>query len=49
LKTGFRSWFSYEVFDGGPDGKGKDYELQDFANMAFDCQQRLIQECVETD
>lgn len=22
LKTGFRGWFSYEIFDGGPEGKG---------------------------
>ena len=23
-KTGFNGWFSVEIFDGGPDGKGKD-------------------------
>jgi len=49
LKTGFRGWFSYEVFDGGPDGKGKDYELDDYASAAYSAQQRLIQECAETD
>ncbi|KAE9964895.1 hypothetical protein BLS_007991 [Venturia inaequalis] len=48
LKTGFRGWFSYEVFDGSPDGKGKDYELQDFANAAMEAQKRLVQECAET-
>lgn len=45
LKTGFRGWFSYEVFDGGPDGKGKKYELQDFANEAFKCEEKLLDEC----
>lgn len=48
LKTGFRGWFSYEVFDGGPDGKGKDYELQDYANAAIEAQKRLVEECAET-
>ena len=27
LKTGFRGWFSYEIFDGGPEGKGKELSL----------------------
>jgi sugar phosphate isomerase/epimerase len=49
LKTGFRGWFSYEVFDGGPDGKGKDYELQDYAEKAFNCQKQLIQACADTE
>ncbi|KAJ9376950.1 hypothetical protein DTO063F5_8515 [Paecilomyces variotii] len=43
LKTGFRGWFSMEVFDGGPEGKGKDYEMPDFAAKAQDSMQRLIQ------
>ncbi|THX59365.1 putative 4-hydroxyphenylpyruvate dioxygenase [Aureobasidium pullulans] len=47
LKTGFRGYFSYEVFDGGPDGKGKDYELNDFANEAMITQWKLVQACVE--
>lgn len=45
LKTGFRGWFSYEVFDGGPDGKGKDYELAEFAEAASQSHKRLLQEC----
>jgi sugar phosphate isomerase/epimerase len=45
LSTGFRGWFSYEVFDGGPEGKGKDYELDDFANSAMACQRRLLEAC----
>lgn len=47
LKTGFRGWFSYEVFDGGPDGKGKQYELGDFANEAMETQKKLLEACAE--
>lgn len=47
LKTGFRGWFSYEVFDSGPDGKGKDYELEDFAKSAMETQKKLLQACAE--
>jgi len=47
LKTGFRGWFSYEIFDEGPDGKGKDYELQAWMEAARECQERLVSECVE--
>jgi hypothetical protein len=47
LKTGFRGYFSYEVFDGGEDGKGKDYELQDFANEAMATQSKLVAACVD--
>lgn len=45
LDTGFKGWFSYEVFDGGPDGKGKEYELDHFAQQAARCQKRLMAEC----
>lgn len=45
LGTGFRGWFSYEVFDGGPNGQGRDYELDEFANEAFRCHKRLLDEC----
>ncbi|QDS67427.1 hypothetical protein FKW77_000243 [Venturia effusa] len=47
LRTGFRGWFSYEVFDGGPDGNGIEYELQEYANEAMAAQKRLIRECAE--
>lgn len=45
LGTGFRGWFSYEIFDSGPDGKGKDYEMGGFAKEAFATQERLLKEC----
>jgi sugar phosphate isomerase/epimerase len=48
LKTGFRGYFSYEVFDGGEDGKGKDYELQDFANEAMATQEKLVAACLDS-
>lgn len=47
LKTGFKGWFSYEIFDGGPDGKGKDYELGVWAQAAMDCQTRLMDACAD--
>jgi sugar phosphate isomerase/epimerase len=48
LKTGFRGWFSYEVFDGGPNGKGKQYDLNEYAMAAADSHQRLLEECART-
>lgn len=45
LKTGFRGWFSYEIFDGGQDCKGKDCELGPVAKAAMDCQKRLLEKC----
>lgn len=48
LKTGFRSWFSYEIFDGGPEGKGKSYELGLFAESAMECQKKLLEACAKS-
>lgn len=47
LKTGFRGWFSYEIFDGGPDGQGRDYELSPWAEAAVKCQKRMMDDCAE--
>ncbi|KZF26802.1 xylose isomerase-like protein [Xylona heveae TC161] len=47
LKTGFRGYFSMEVFDGGPNGKGKDYELEDFAKEAMESHKKLLDACAE--
>ena len=38
-------WFSYEIFDEGPDGKGKDYDMDEFAKTAMQTQDRLLAEC----
>lgn len=47
LDTGFRSWFSYEIFDSGPDGKGKEYELEEFAVAAAESHVRLMEACMK--
>ena len=47
LGTGYRGWFSYEIFDSGPDGKGRDYEMEEFAAGAYRCHDRLIEACKE--
>jgi sugar phosphate isomerase/epimerase len=45
LKTGFRAWFSYEVFDGGAEGKGQDVDIVAYARAAKNVQARLLAEC----
>ena len=47
LKTGFRGWFSYEIFDRGPEGSGRDYEMGPFAEGAMDCHGKLMNACVD--
>ena len=47
LQTGFRGWFSVEIFDGGKDGKGKKYDLTEFAKNAMASHKRLLEECAE--
>lgn len=46
LKTGFRGWFSMEIFDAGPQGKGKKYRMDAFAKKAMENMQKLLQNCV---
>lgn len=45
LQTGFRGWFSMEIFDGGPDGKGKTYEMNDFARKAMESMRQFLRNC----
>lgn len=45
LKTGFRGWFSMEIFDGGPDGKGRSYDINAFARQSMRSMQRLLEAC----
>lgn len=45
LLTGFRGWFSTEIFDSGRDGTGKSYNLGAFAKRAQEAHRKLIQEC----
>lgn len=49
LQTGFRSWFSIEVFDGGP--SGEDHEWKDFSaytKKAMRSHERLLREVVDS-
>ena len=43
LQTGFRGWFSVEVFDGGPRGEGKECDMQGYARMAKGSMDKLIE------
>lgn len=45
LRTGFRGWFSYEVFDGGPEGRGRDTDILLYAQTASNVHQRLLHDC----
>ena len=49
IGTGFRGWFSMEIFDGGKDGKGKDWEkegeLERYALGAMESHKKLLMEC----
>ncbi|KAI4211036.1 MAG: hypothetical protein LQ351_006156 [Letrouitia transgressa] len=45
LRTGFRGWFSMEVFDGGPGGKDEEWkDLKGFARKAMNAHERLLRE-----
>jgi sugar phosphate isomerase/epimerase len=46
LDTGARSWWSVEVFDGGPDGsEDRETDLESFSKRAFASLTKLRQEC----
>ena len=48
LKTGFRGWFSTEVFDGGPDGTDNEWkDLPGYAKKAMAAHKRLLDEAVK--
>lgn len=44
LQAGFRSVFSMEIFDGGPDGKGKNKDAKKYCAQAMSSLRRLIAE-----
>ncbi|KAK2764519.1 hypothetical protein FQN54_009214 [Arachnomyces sp. PD_36] len=48
LRTGFRGWFSVEVFDGGPRGEGKGHNMRDFARKGKNSVDELIRKCLAT-
>jgi sugar phosphate isomerase/epimerase len=45
LRTGFRGWFSMEIFDSGPQGTGKKYDMGSFANKAMRSMQAFLKNC----
>ncbi|KAJ6072885.1 hypothetical protein N7467_010970 [Penicillium canescens] len=45
LRTGFRGWFSMEIFDSGPQGTGKKYDMGSFANKAMKSMQAFLKNC----
>lgn len=46
LKTGFRGCFSVEVFDGGPDGRGKKKDAESFTKQAMLSLRKLVGEAL---
>ena len=47
LGTGTRSWFSVEIFDGVPDGKGREYKVEDFTRRAMESHKKLLHACAD--
>ncbi|KAL4885608.1 xylose isomerase-like protein [Aspergillus karnatakaensis] len=46
LRTGFRGWFSVEIFDGGVDGEGREGDLREFAGRARERVGSFIENCL---
>ncbi|KAJ5141187.1 hypothetical protein N7476_009068 [Penicillium atrosanguineum] len=52
LRTGFRGWFSMEIFDGDPDGKATREEtegMEEYARRAMRSMERLLQSCEDVE
>ena len=48
LKTGFRGWFSMEVFDGGPDGQDQEWnDMPGYTKKAMKAHERLLTEVAD--
>ncbi|KAL2870295.1 sugar phosphate isomerase/epimerase family protein [Aspergillus lucknowensis] len=47
LTTGFRGWFSMEIFDRGRDGEGSELDLQEFARRAREKMGVFVEKCFE--
>ncbi|KAL8798911.1 MAG: hypothetical protein Q9182_006283 [Xanthomendoza sp. 2 TL-2023] len=49
LGTGFRGWFSMEVFDGGPEGGDHEWkDLKGYATKAMKAHERLLQQAADS-
>lgn len=48
LQTGFRNWFSMEVFDGGPSGDDQEWaNMSGYTEKAMQSHKRLLQEAAD--
>ncbi|PWY83706.1 xylose isomerase-like protein [Aspergillus sclerotioniger CBS 115572] len=45
LKTGFRGWFSMEIFDGGKTGKEEPSEMEPYAKLAMASAKKFLENC----
>ena len=49
LQTGFRGWFSMEVFDGGPTGHDEEWkDMHGYTRRAMRSHERLLKEAADT-
>ena len=49
LRTGFRGWFSMEVFDGGPSGQDQEWkDMPAYTKKAMKSHERLLQESADS-
>lgn len=49
LRTGFRGWFSMEVFDGGPGGGDQDWrDMEAYTGKAMRSHERLLKEAADS-
>jgi hypothetical protein len=50
LRTGFRGWFSTELFDAGPEGRGfmAEKDFGTFCEGAVGNYRRLLDECADS-
>ncbi|KAL8766362.1 MAG: hypothetical protein Q9209_006832 [Squamulea sp. 1 TL-2023] len=49
LETGFRGWFSMEVFDGGPNGNDTEWkDMEAYARKAMESHKRLLEEASDS-
>ncbi|KAL1953699.1 hypothetical protein VTO42DRAFT_2372 [Malbranchea cinnamomea] len=45
LETGFTGWFSVEVFDGGPRGEGRQWDMWECARLGKEKVEKLVSRC----
>lgn len=48
LETGFKGWLSVEVFDGGPRGEGRQWDVSEFAILGKERADKLVARCTQS-